>query len=170
MATLAHGTRGAYRGGCRCLKCKAWKAEDIRKYRERRAAGGAAPRVAVQAKTPANVGRPTTAVKGARIPGEIERELRTAFKTIADDGNPWTKPLQMSALKLASSADEATPEVAARLIPQLLAMLERLGLTPQPPSRPGSGARTANNQLDGVPDDDDAAFIAGLRSADGGTA
>ncbi len=35
LSQLLHGAGYAYRRGCRCVSCRAWKAEDVALYRRR---------------------------------------------------------------------------------------------------------------------------------------
>lgn len=169
MAKLTHGTRAAYRSGCKCTPCRAWKASDTAAYRAARRGESPAPAPAKRTrKAPTKEGRPTTPKTGAgtaRIPGAIERDLDAALTAIAPTLSPWTKPLMSIALTQAKAADEATPEVVPRIIPQLIATLERLGLETLAASRPMPATKQSTPQLDGVPDDDDADFLAGITRA-----
>ena len=171
MPTPDHGTRGRYRAGCHCDKCKAWKADDTAKYRA--AKRGGIPAAETARATPKRA-RPTRAKEGApsradsatpptRIAGPIERELTEALEQLGDTTSPWTKTLRATALGYAKAIDEATPEVVARLMPQLLGNLERLGLDPEPPKRPAAAPPPAGgtNPEGQVADDDDPA--AGIR-------
>lgn len=160
MSALRHGVKAGYESGCRCEKCKGWNREKARKYRAaKRAAEGKPPAARVALSTVGVTRAP--AAPPRRILGELEKSVADDLTAHAAE-SPWTATLMATALAFARAIDD-DPATVARNAPQLFGVLERLGLTPAAPAKPQTPDLPAGNDLGGL--DDDAQFVAGLRTA-----
>jgi len=140
-----HGTVTSYRAGCRCDECR--KANSDAKAKERAAKAEREGKVPVTRKanptakpTPTKhptKSRPTesapsgddTGTAGRTVPprSTVEAELAEALNAIADEGK-LSPTLRAMALDLAHDFDNPpTPTARIRLVPQLLAVIDRLG-------------------------------------------
>ena len=154
MPALRHGARSGYRGGCTCDRCRAWNADRMAKYRARKAGKPEPPARRAGTRSTRGATSTTTARPPRRIPGELERNLTDSLATLGDRDNPWTATLRSTALALARSIDEAEASAIPRIVPQLMGVLERLGLDPEKPAASPTRSPVSQPELTGGGEDD----------------